>query len=50
MPVAAKYNEMGTKVEGKIERGQIRKGQQLLLMPNRVMNYFTLLWLRVLWY
>ncbi|PWN29210.1 hypothetical protein BDZ90DRAFT_250592 [Jaminaea rosea] len=35
MPVSEKYNDMGTVVVGKLEAGKIKKGDSLLLMPNR---------------
>jgi len=35
MPVSEKYKDMGTIVVGKIESGHMRKGDQLLLMPNK---------------
>ncbi|KZF21008.1 hypothetical protein L228DRAFT_248753 [Xylona heveae TC161] len=35
MPVSAKYRDMGTWIEGKIESGVIKKGMTYLLMPNR---------------
>ncbi|KAF2279754.1 uncharacterized protein EI97DRAFT_464945 [Westerdykella ornata] len=35
MPVAAKYKDMGTMIEGKIESGVINKDSKYLLMPNR---------------
>ncbi|KAJ3021080.1 translation termination factor GTPase eRF3 [Thoreauomyces humboldtii] len=35
MPVADKFKEMGTVVTGKIESGRIRKGQRVILMPNK---------------
>lgn len=35
MPIAAKYRDMGTMVEGKIEAGVIKKGVNYLMMPNR---------------
>jgi peptide chain release factor subunit 3 len=35
MPVSGKYREMGTMVTGKIESGQVKKGQSVLIMPNR---------------
>lgn len=35
MPIAAKYRDMGTMVEGKIESGVIKKGMSYLMMPNR---------------
>ena len=36
LPVSEKYNELGTMVMGKIESGHIKKGDTLLLMPNKV--------------
>ncbi|KAH9365774.1 hypothetical protein HPB48_016840 [Haemaphysalis longicornis] len=35
MPAVDKYKDMGTVVLGKVESGSARRGQQLLLMPNR---------------
>ncbi|CRK09612.1 hypothetical protein BN1723_017179, partial [Verticillium longisporum] len=35
MPVAAKYKDMGTIIEGKIEAGVVKKGMSLVMMPNR---------------
>ncbi|PJF17397.1 Sup35p [Paramicrosporidium saccamoebae] len=35
MPVSGKYREMGTMVTGKIESGQVKRGQNVLVMPNR---------------
>ena len=35
MPVSEKYKDMGTIVVGKVESGVVRKGDQLLLMPNK---------------
>lgn len=35
MPVAAKYRDMGTMIEGKIEAGVIVKTKDYILMPNR---------------
>lgn len=35
MPVSEKYKDMGTVVVGKIESGHIRKGDSLILMPNK---------------
>jgi peptide chain release factor subunit 3 len=35
MPVAEKYKDMGTIVVGKVESGHIRKGDDLILMPNK---------------
>ncbi|KDQ64468.1 hypothetical protein JAAARDRAFT_28098 [Jaapia argillacea MUCL 33604] len=36
MPVSEKYKDMGTIVVGKIESGHLRKGDSLVLMPNKV--------------
>jgi len=36
MPVVDKYKDMGMVVMGKVEAGEAKKGQSLLLMPNRV--------------
>lgn len=35
LPVAGKMKDMGTVVEGKIESGHIKKGGNLLMMPNK---------------
>ncbi|KAB8346300.1 hypothetical protein FH972_023344 [Carpinus fangiana] len=35
MPVSAKYRDLGTMIEGKIESGVIKKGMSYLMMPNR---------------
>ncbi|KAF1808012.1 eukaryotic peptide chain release factor GTP-binding subunit [Eremomyces bilateralis CBS 781.70] len=35
MPIAAKYKDMGTMIEGKIESGVINKSGNYLMMPNR---------------
>ncbi|SCZ96818.1 BZ3500_MvSof-1268-A1-R1_Chr4-1g06751 [Microbotryum saponariae] len=35
MPISEKYADMGTVVVGKVESGKLRKGQNLLLMPNK---------------
>ncbi|KAI9834052.1 MAG: translation termination factor GTPase eRF3 [Sarea resinae] len=35
MPISAKYRDMGTIIEGKIESGVIKKGMNYILMPNR---------------
>lgn len=36
MPISEKYKDMGTIVVGKLESGLLRKGDPLLLMPNKV--------------
>jgi peptide chain release factor subunit 3 len=38
MPIVDKYKDMGTVVMGKVESGGAKKGQSLLVMPNRVRN------------
>jgi peptide chain release factor subunit 3 len=35
MPIAAKYRDMGTMIEGKIEAGVVLKSKSYLMMPNR---------------
>lgn len=35
MPISEKYNDMGTVIVGKLEAGKVKKGDSLLLMPNR---------------
>lgn len=35
MPVSEKYRDMGTIIVGKIEAGRLRKGSNLVLMPNK---------------
>lgn len=41
MPIVDKYKDMGTVVMGKVEGGEAKKGQALLVMPNRVNNHFS---------
>lgn len=36
LPIVDKYKDMGTVVMGKVESGTAKKGQNLLVMPNRV--------------
>lgn len=36
MPVVEKYKDMGTVLMGKVESGEAKKTQVLVLMPNRV--------------
>jgi len=35
MPISAKYKDLGTMVEGKIEAGVLKKDQTVLMMPNK---------------
>ncbi|PTB69120.1 hypothetical protein BBK36DRAFT_1134679 [Trichoderma citrinoviride] len=35
MPINAKYRDLGTMVDGKIEAGVIKKGMQLVMMPRK---------------
>lgn len=35
-PISEKYNELGTMAMGKIESGRVKKGDTLLLMPNKM--------------
>uniref|UniRef100_T1J2U2 Tr-type G domain-containing protein n=1 Tax=Strigamia maritima TaxID=126957 RepID=T1J2U2_STRMM len=44
MPIIDRYKDMGTVVLGKVEMGQAKKGQQLLLMPNRTPVEVIQLW------
>ena len=39
MPIVDKYKDMGTVLLGKVESGECRKGQSLIIMPNRVSNF-----------
>ena len=41
MPVVEKYKDMGTVLMGKVESGEARKTQTLVLMPNRVCLLFN---------
>ncbi len=36
MPIVDKYKDMGTVVMGKVEAGEAKKGQTLLVLPNKV--------------
>ncbi|KAJ3495895.1 hypothetical protein NLJ89_g10563 [Agrocybe chaxingu] len=36
MPISEKYKDMGTIIVGKVESGHMRKGDSLVLMPNKV--------------
>lgn len=40
MPVVEKYKDMGTVLMGKVESGEAKKAQTLVLMPNRVCSIF----------
>lgn len=44
MPIVDKYKDMGTVVMGKVESGQAKKGQNLLVMPNRTQVSVDQLW------
>jgi len=35
MPISEKYKDMGTIIVGKIESGHLKKGENLILMPNK---------------
>ena len=37
MPIVDKYKDMGTVVMGKVESGEAKKGQTLLILPNKVL-------------
>ena len=42
MPINAKYKDMGTLIEGKIEAGQIKKGTTYLMMVSTLQNSYLL--------
>ena len=44
MPIVDKYSEMGTVVIGKVESGQCKKGDVLLVMPNKTEVKVDQLW------
>jgi len=44
LPVVDKFKDMGTLVMGKVESGQAKKGQTLMLMPNRTTVSVDQLW------
>jgi len=44
MPIIDRYKDMGTVVLGKVEMGTAKKGQQLLMMPNRTVVEIIQLW------
>lgn len=44
MPVVEKFKDMGTVVMGKVESGTAKKGQSLLLMPNKTPVIVDQLW------
>lgn len=44
MPIVDKYKDMGTVVMGKVESGSVKKGQNLLVMPNRTAVSVDQLW------
>lgn len=37
MPISGKYKDLGTVITGKIENGVIRKGDTIMVMPNKVL-------------
>ncbi|KAI9033785.1 translation protein [Phycomyces nitens] len=41
VPIAEKYKDMGTIIVGKVESGSVRKGQNVLLMPNKRLTEVT---------
>ena len=51
MPIVDKYKDMGMVVMGKVEAGEARKGQSLLLMPNRVSTmHLSIILLKMIFY
>ncbi|KAI9348311.1 P-loop containing nucleoside triphosphate hydrolase protein [Zopfochytrium polystomum] len=45
MPISDKFKDMGTVVSGKIESGRVRKGQTVLIMPNKKLTEISTIWL-----
>lgn len=43
MPLIDKSKDMGTVVMGKIESGTVRRGDQLMVMPNKVICWWLLI-------
>lgn len=44
MPIVDKYKDMGTVVLGKVEAGEARKGQTLVVLPNKTVVVVDQLW------
>lgn len=44
LPIVDKYKDMGTIVLGKIESGKLRRGDQVILMPNKQVCEIMTLW------
>jgi len=44
LPIVDKYKDMGTVIMGKVESGEAKKGQSLMLMPNRTNVTVDQLW------
>lgn len=38
MPIMDKFKEMGTVLTGKVESGTVHEGDDLLVMPNKVLS------------
>lgn len=36
LPISEKYKDLGTVIVGKLESGRLKKGDNLLMMPNKV--------------
>ncbi|KAI8618374.1 P-loop containing nucleoside triphosphate hydrolase protein [Chytriomyces sp. MP71] len=45
MPISDKFKDMGTVITGKIESGRVRKGQSVLIMPNKKVAEVSAIWL-----
>ena len=43
MPLIDKFRDMGTVVMGKIESGTVRRGDNLVVMPNKVCQTLMLI-------
>lgn len=44
MPIVDRYNDRGTIVMGKVESGSCKKGDNLLIMPNKTIVNIDILW------
>ncbi|KAJ3025450.1 UNVERIFIED_CONTAM: translation termination factor GTPase eRF3 [Siphonaria sp. JEL0065] len=45
MPISGKFKDMGTVVTGKIESGSIRKGQSVMIMPQKKVAEISAIWM-----
>ncbi|KAJ3087997.1 translation termination factor GTPase eRF3, partial [Physocladia obscura] len=45
MPISDKFKDMGTVITGKIESGKVRKGQNVIIMPNKKVAEVAAIWM-----